>query len=173
MTTPLLCPVSHDRFVEDVRAIAAKIQADDWRPDCLIGIGRGGLVPGAYLSHALGMTLLSVDYSSRDFGFADELIHKLAYRTRQGEKLLVVDDINDSGRTIDQFRSALSRFGGVADNVRVAVLLNNIRSHATADYWSREIDRSTDKRWFVFPWEAMAPTETVVEAALEVPERLA
>jgi hypothetical protein len=172
MSGPELFPISHEVFVADVRAIAAKLAADNWSPDYLIGVGRGGLVPGAYLSHAVGMTLLSVDYSSQDFGFADELIHKLAYRTRQGEKLLVVDDINDSGRTIDQFRSALLRFGGVAKHVRVAVLLNNIRSSATADYWAREIDRSTDKRWFVFPWEAMAPTEVVVEAALEVPERL-
>ena len=173
MSTPELFPLDHDAFTADIRVIAAKVANDrDWQPTCLIGVGRGGLVPGAYLSHALGMTLLSVDYSSKDFGFADELIHKLAYRTRQGEKLLVGDDINDSGRTIEQLRSSLSRFGGIEDNVRVAVVLNNSRSAAKADYWSQEIDRDVDKRWFVFPWEAMAPSETLVEEALEVPERL-
>jgi xanthine phosphoribosyltransferase len=34
------------------------------------------------------------------------------------------------------------------------------------------IDRDVDKRWFVFPWEAVGKNETIVEEALSVPERL-
>lgn len=173
MSDPILVPISHDQFVDDVRTIAAQLDADDWQPDFLIGIGRGGLVPGAYLSHASGMTLLSVDYSSQVFAFAGELIRQLAAKSMDGKKLLIVDDINDSGTTIAQLRSALGEAGAVDGNIRVAVLLNNIRSVAHADYWAREIDRSTDKSWFVFPWEAMAPTETLIEDSAAVPERLA
>ena len=83
MSEPVLVPISHDQFVEDVRAIAAKLANDQWQPDFLIGVGRGGLVPGAYLSHASGMTLLSVDYSSQVFAFADELLRQLATRPGQ------------------------------------------------------------------------------------------
>lgn len=173
MSDPILVPISHDLFVEDVRAIAAKLASDEWQPDFLIGIGRGGLVPAAYLSHASGMTLLSVDYSSKVFAFADELIRQLAAKTQGGKRLLIVDDINDSGTTIAQLRAALGEAGAVEDNIRVAVLLNNIRSIAHADYWAREVDRSVDKSWFVFPWEAMAPTETLIEDSAAVPERLA
>ena len=60
----------------------------------------------------------------------------------------------------------------MTENIRVAVLLNNIRSNAKADYWAREIDRATDKSWFVFPWEAMAPKATLIEDSAAVPERL-
>lgn len=173
MSEPVLVPISHEQFVEDVRAIAAKLADDHWQPDFLIGVGRGGLVPGAYLSHASGMTLLSVDYSSQVFAFADELLRLLAAKSAMGKKLLIVDDINDSGTTISHLRTLLEKEGAVAENIRVAVLLNNIRSTATADYWAREIDRATDKSWFVFPWEAMAPTTTLIEDSAAVPERLA
>lgn len=173
MSEPVLVPISHDQFVDDVRTIAAKLASDHWQPDFLIGVGRGGLVPGAYLSHASGMTLLSVDYSSQVFAFADELLRQLANKSIDGKRLLIVDDINDSGSTIAQLRAALKAAGAVESNIRVAVLLNNVRSGATADYWAREIDRATDKSWFVFPWEAMAPTTTLIEDSAAVPERLA
>jgi hypoxanthine phosphoribosyltransferase len=173
MSSPELSPISHDQFVADVKALAAALAEDGWKPDYLIGVGRGGLVPAAYLSHASGMTLLSIDYSSKEFSFADELLHKLAEKTRAGQNLLIVDDINDSGKTIRELRRHLAEQGGIETHLRVAVLLNNIRSEAVADYWAREIDRDSDKRWFVFPWEAMAPASTIVEDSGAVPERLA
>jgi hypoxanthine phosphoribosyltransferase len=119
------------------------------------------------------MAMLSVDHSSGEAEFADELLVKLAARSKGGQRILIVDDINDSGTTIDHLRSAILGHGGTADEVRVAVLINNIRSRARVDYAASEIDRERDKRWFVFPWEAVAPRETLKEEAEEVPERLA
>ncbi|MGB3928112.1 MAG: phosphoribosyltransferase, partial [Sphingobium sp.] len=46
------------------------------------------------------------------------------------------------------------------------------RSRATVDYWAQMIDREEDKRWFVFPWEAVGTRDTIIEEALSVPERL-
>lgn len=173
MAAPLLVPIPYEQFVADVQAIAAAIEASDWQPDHIVGIGRGGLVPGAYLSHRTGISLLSVDHSSGVPGFADELLAKLAAQTREGIRILLIDDINDSGKTITTLRGAILAHGGAAENLRVAVLINNSRSPAAVDYRARTIDRATDKSWFVFPWEAMAPETTLVEEALEVPERLA
>jgi hypothetical protein len=42
-----------------------------------------------------------------------------------------------------------------------------------AEYHGSEIDRDRDKRWYVFPWEAVAPRSTLKVEALAVPERLA
>ena len=169
---PELFYLSHERFLADLEAVAQQIEADVWRPDFLVGIGRGGLVPAAYLSHRTGFPMLSVDHSSGEAGFADELLAKLAAKMRQGLNILIVDDINDSGTTIAFLRQAIAAYGGIADRLRVAVLINNLRSRAKADYWSEAIDRGEDKRWFVFPWEAVAPREELVIAAQEVPERL-
>lgn len=170
---PILAPISHDEFVSDILTIAERLEADDWHPDFLVGVGRGGLAPGSYLSHATGLALLSVDVSAQVERFGSDLLVEIAAKTRAGERLLIVDDINDSGKTIAKLRQQIADAGGVAENVRVAVLLNNVRSVAVAEYWAREIDRSSDKRWFVFPWEAMARRETLVAESAAVPERLA
>ena len=100
-------------------------------------------------------------------------MEKLAVATREGRTILLVDDINDSGGTIDALRKSLLDHGAVDECVRVAVLIDNLRSRAKVDYRSRTIDRATDKRWFVFPWEAMAERRTLLEEAESVPERLA
>jgi len=173
MTDPELAYIPYPEFVADVHAVAEALQRDGWRPDHIVGIGRGGLVPAVYLSHRTGISLLSVDYSSGVPSFAEELMENLAAATREGRTILLVDDINDSGRTIEALRKSLLDHGAVAECARVAVLIDNVRSTARVDYRSRTIDRSSDKRWFVFPWEAMAERRTLLEEAEAVPERLA
>ena len=173
MTAPTFAPISYERFLADVEAVAQALAAEDWVPDFLVGIGRGGLVPAAYLSHRTGIALLSVDHSSGEVGFADELLDKLAAKIRDGQRLLIVDDINDSGKTIAHLRGAIAAKSGRPEGLRVAVLVDNVRSQAKADYRGSRIDRSRDKSWFVFPWEALGTPEKLAADAAEVPERLA
>lgn len=175
MTTgqPVLNIIPQDRFVADVQALAAALEAGGWRPDFIVGIGRGGLVPATYLSHRTGIAMLSIDQSARVPGFADDLLTRLAAMSAAGRRLLLVDDINDSGGTLLHLRETLQARGGDPANARVAVLISNDRSRATVDYCARTIDRATDKRWYVFPWESLAPVAALVEEARDVPERLA
>lgn len=170
---PDLHYVPYETFLSDLQEIARQVEAGGWTPDFLVGVGRGGLVPAAYLSHRLGITLLSVDHSSGDAAFADELLAKLAVKSREGSRILIVDDINDTGSTLFYLREVLARHGCSEPHIRVAVLVNNVRSKARAEYAGTHIDRSADKRWFVFPWEAMAKADAIVEDAGAVPERLA
>lgn len=170
---PNLSYISYERFVADVQAIARELEGDRWRPDFLVGIGRGGLIPAAYLSHRTGIPMLSVDHSSKVAGFADELLVKLAGMSMAGQRILFVDDINDSGATLAYLHENMLRHGAGPGNHRFAVLINNLRSSAVTDYSSRTIDRAADKDWYVFPWESVAPPEVLVDEALSVPERLA
>lgn len=171
---PIFTPVSHERFVADIQALAAALAADDgWAPTFLIGIGRGGLVPAVYLSHATGLPTLSCDLSSQVKDFADEVLVRLAARTRNGERLLFVDDINDSGSTIGLLRAALAAAGAGEGMVRLATLIDNAVSAQRVDYAAQTIDRTVTKDWYVFPWEAMAPAATIAGDADEVPERIA
>jgi xanthine phosphoribosyltransferase len=171
--SPVFHHVPYDTFLADLEAIATQVEEGGWRPDFLVGVGRGGLVPAAYLSHRTGITMLSVDHSSGDAAFADELLEKLAAKSREGSRILIVDDINDSGTTIAYLRDVLVSHGCSEPNIRVAVLINNSRSKARVEYAGSHIDRGEDKRWYVFPWEAVAPPESLAEDAAEVPERLA
>ena len=170
---PTLFYIPYERFLEEVETLARAIEGDAWQPDFLVGIGRGGLVPAAYLSHRTGLQMLSVDHSSGEVGFADELLDKLAAKIAAGLNVLIVDDINDSGGTIQYLRAAIDAKVTRPEGLRVAVLVHNVRSRAKAEYHGSEIDRDRDKRWYVFPWEAVAPRETLKVEALAVPERLA
>jgi len=173
MAQPELYYVPYEAFLRDLEAIAGQLEADSWKPDFLVGVGRGGLVPAAYLSHRTGITMLSVDHSSGDAAFADELLEKLAAKSREGSRILIVDDINDSGSTLAYLREVLVGHGCSQPHIRVAVLVNNVSSKARVEYAGTHIDRARDKRWFVFPWEAVAPRDNLFEDAAEVPERLA
>ena len=173
MSQPNLAYIPYDDFLADVKTVCAAVRSGDWSPDYVVGIGRGGLVPGAYLSHSTGIAMLSIDHSSKVYGFADELLVKLAHQTAEGDRILFVDDINDSGSTLTYLLDAMRAHGADMANARVAVLINNVRSQAQVHYWSREIDRSVTKDWFVFPWEAMQERDALIEEAEEVPERLA
>jgi hypoxanthine phosphoribosyltransferase len=171
---PTFTPIAHDAFVADVQALAAAL-ADDagWRADYIIGIGRGGLVPAVFLSHATGLPTLSCDLSSNVKDFADDVLIRLAARARAGERLLFVDDINDSGRTIGLLRGKLAEAGAPAAHIRFATLIDNVVSAQRVDYRARTIDRTVTKDWYVFPWEAVAPRAAIEEDAAAVPERTA
>ncbi|MGH6615133.1 phosphoribosyltransferase [Sphingomonas sp.] len=166
--------IPQEQFVADIRTLAGKLDSDAaWRPTFIIGIGRGGLVPAVFLSHATGLPMLSVDFSSQVEDFADAPLVRLAARTREGERLLFLDDINDTGRTIANLRHALAEAGAVPGSIRFATLMDNVRSTQRIEYHAREIDRSVTKDWFIFPWEAVAPDVAIALDAAAVPERTA
>ena len=169
----IFTPIPQEAFVAAVLDLAAQLARDAWKPAFIIGVGRGGLVPAVFLSHATGLPSLSVDYSSQTQDFADEPLARLAARTRGGEQLLFVDDINDSGRTIGHLRSKLAAAGATDGAIRFATLLDNVSSAQRVDYHARQIDRRTTKDWFVFPWEAVAPDAALADDAAAVPERIA
>jgi hypoxanthine phosphoribosyltransferase len=170
---PIFTLIPHEEFEAQVKAIAAALKASGWTPSFIIGIGRGGLAPAVYLSHATGLPMLSVDHSSKVEDFSDAPLIRLAARTREGERLLFVDDINDSGATIGKLRAALATAGAARDHVRFATLLDNKRSSEVVDYRAEVIDRDERKDWFVFPWEAVAPQSSLDSDAAEVPDRIA
>lgn len=170
---PELHYIPQDTFLEQVGQLARLVDRVVERPDYVVGVGRGGLVPAVYISHQLHLPMLSIDHSAKVPGFADELLDTIAARSAAGTRFLFIDDINDTGGTIAHIRNLLASHGGDEDRLRFAVLINNQRSRAAVDHWAASIDRERDKRWFVFPWEAVEDRASLVDAARAVPERLA
>ncbi len=173
MTTPTLTPIRQEDFLAAIDTLADTLRTDDWRAQLLVGVGRGGLVPAVFLSHATGLPMVSIDFSTPIPEFNAALIATLARRTRDGERLVFVEDINDSGRTIAAIREQLAAEGADAGNVRFAVLVDNQVSDQRIEYRWRQIDRTVTKDWFVFPWEAVAPQTAILDDAAEVPDRIA
>jgi len=166
-----------------VHDIIRAVNADNWRPDYIVGLTRGGLVPAVMLSHYLDVPMHALKVSLRDGDHGPESNAWMAedafgwieggYRglggdgafdfTMHAKNILIVDDINDTGATLNWIRkdwqsSCLpdnSRWENVfGNNVRFAVLINNEASEFTdVDYVGMSINKLEEPIWCVFPWE--------------------
>ncbi len=54
-------------LAKDTNEICALIEKDDFVPDVIVGISRGGLIPGVMISHKLNIPFKPVHASTRDF----------------------------------------------------------------------------------------------------------
>ena len=128
--------------------IEDKLVHDMFIPDIILGVNRGGLIPGVYLSHRLNRPHEVLDVRLRDHT-AESNFDNLHRAVTLGKKILIMDDINDTGAT----------FQHIADNciydsrIRYAAVINNRPSPFEVNYWGYEIDKSVNDQWVVFTWE--------------------
>ncbi|MFO7953182.1 phosphoribosyltransferase [Thioalkalivibrio sp.] len=154
MAEPSRMPVQLITVDEVVRAaddLARQVLASDFRPDCIVAIARGGFMPARFLCDFLHVhKLLSLKVEHYTSG-AREKQHAavtvpLAGDVR-GERVLLVDDVNDSGDTLAAARPHLEGFGPVA--VRTAVLHEKATTSCRADFRSQAVQ---EWRWILYPW---------------------
>lgn len=138
-----------------VRELATLVADSSFRPDILVAVARGGLIPGGGLSYALGVKLtdaINVEfYTDVEETLPDPVLlaPHLDLDSIKGRQILVVDDVADSGRTLALVLALIQQHGAEA---RSAVLYSKPRSEVIPDYVWRETDR-----WIVFPWSAEPP----------------
>ena len=125
--------------------------------DCIIALGRGGLIPGANLSYKLNITNLhNLGISTRldDGKYIDTLVYQRPGPDlfNKKSKILVVDDINDSGRTFTAVQSILeSEYNIDNDNVLYASLIKRDGTEFNNNIISGNILHTT--LWLQFPWD--------------------
>ncbi|WP_037362272.1 phosphoribosyltransferase [Nakamurella lactea] len=151
-----------DRFGQACRELAEQVAASDFDPEILIAVARGGLLPGGGLSYALGIKLtdaINVEfYTDVHETLPDPVLLAPLLDTDSiaGKRLLVVDDVADSGRTLALVLDLLREHGAVA---RSAVLYAKPHSEVAPDFVWRRTDQ-----WIVFPWSAEPPVTAVPTA---------
>ena len=139
-----------------INCIADQIQHKRIKFDSIIALGRGGLIPGAALSYKLGiLDLHNLGISTRqdDGKYIDTLVYQKPESINKKSKILVVDDINDSGRTFTSVKSILqSEYGIDGNNIHFASL---IKRNSTEFKDSNTISGNTvyTTSWLVFPWD--------------------
>jgi hypoxanthine phosphoribosyltransferase len=142
-------------FGTAVRELATLVADSSFRPEILVAVARGGLIPGGGLSYALGVKLtdaINVEfYTDVEETLPDPVLlaPHLDTESIRGRRILVVDDVADSGRTLALVLDLLQEHGAEA---RSAVIYGKSRSVVTPDYVWRQTDQ-----WIVFPWSAEPP----------------
>tara|TARA_R110000868_G_scaffold390868_1_gene660700 strand:- start:11 stop:433 length:423 start_codon:yes stop_codon:yes gene_type:complete len=112
---------------EQIDAIGEKLEAIG-KPEFVTGVPRGGLIPAVLISHKFRIPFIGLEA-------AKTLPGKLK------KNILVIDDISDSGNTLEQINR---------HNFILATLAVRHSSNFTPTFYGEVIK---DDRWIVFPWE--------------------
>lgn len=153
---------SYDNMVADLKRIINMITIADWQPDLIIGLTRGGLVPAVMMSHYYNVPLVPINLSLRDFkNDYESVLVELnqitpKYFNGKYENILVVDDILDSGDTLDE----LSRIFMLLDkdaklDIKYATLFYNTSNEKkfVPNFYGQPIDKQIEAPWIIFPFE--------------------
>jgi hypoxanthine phosphoribosyltransferase len=131
--------------------LARQLRASGYQPDRVIAIARGGLIPARLVCDHLDFQVLD----------SIRVQHYLAGASRQPEatlsypfctditglRILLVDDVNDSG---DSLEVAVSYLQGLhPGEIRTAVMHQKTSTHFPIDYYAKKIVKW---RWLIYPW---------------------
>jgi hypoxanthine phosphoribosyltransferase len=148
--------VSWDDYNTLVERLALQVHESGWRFNQIICIARGGLRVGDVLSriYELPLAILSTTSYTADGGTTQgELIiaeHMTMTSPRLGDRVLLADDLVDSGHTLAAVREQLPlRFPHMTD-IRTAVVWYKARSVFKPDYY---VDYLADDPWIHQPFE--------------------
>jgi len=153
--------VSWNEIYEMLLSLADKIKQDKFEPDILVGVCRGGWIPACIFSDLLQKTQLASVKVEFYTGIAkakrEPMITQPVSAPVDGKKVLVIDDIVDTGKSIDVVKWHIRELK--AKEVKIATLYRKPWSKTVPDYYEKETDK-----WIIFPWEIK---ETVISLTKE------
>ncbi|MWB98820.1 phosphoribosyltransferase [Agromyces seonyuensis] len=144
-----------DEFGGAARELAADVLASGFRPDIVIAIARGGLLIAGAISYALGTKScgsINVEfYTDIEETLPEPVLlpPALDAPALAGKKVLLVDDVSDSGRTLEKVVGILAEADAETKSL---TLYTKSRTVLRPDFSWRETDD-----WIVFPWSALPP----------------
>ena len=156
-------------FAAASRELATRVRGSGFHPDVVIAIARGGLLLAGAVSYALGTKncgSINVEfYTGIDERLPEPVLSApmLDAPALAGKRVLLVDDVSDSGHTLALVMRLL---GETAMEVRTATLYTKPRTVHVPDFTWRETDK-----WIVVPWSALAPVAGAPDSS--APETLA
>jgi hypothetical protein len=136
---------------------------DGFEPDLIIGLSKGALVPAAILSDRLGVEcrVVGVRYYKNiyDVEKTPEIVQYIP-DSLDGKKILIVDDVSDTGQTLKFIKKYVVEKG--ANEIKTCTLHYKPWSVFKPDYYVEET-----RTWIIYPWE-MNETVRYLAKKLEV-----
>jgi hypoxanthine phosphoribosyltransferase len=126
--------------------LAKDVSASGFDPQCVLGVALGGVIPASIISVFLRRPLQTIrvkHYNGRKRLFCPEIVHEPDFVPQTS--VLVVDDIIDSGGTLEKVRDFLDSRGVI--DVRFATLHKKPSASFEPDWC---VDVVTE--WVDYPW---------------------
>lgn len=143
--------VSLDRVYSLAWEVARAIRVSGFEPELVVAVARGGFIPARLLCDFLGLhdlaSLQVRHYSAGAHKKAEARVVAPLNRDVSGLRVLVVDDVNDTGETLVEVQRLLAEAG--ARDVRTAVLDEKETSKVRVDFCARRIERW---HWILYEW---------------------
>lgn len=138
-------PVSWDQLHRDSRALAWRLMNEEWR--AIVSVTRGGLVPAAIVARELGVRIIDTacvaSYDDKDQGNVTILKPADPKVCGDGENVLIVDDLVDTGRTARVVRKMLPK-------AHFATVYAKPEGRPLVDTFITEVSQDT---WIYLPWD--------------------
>jgi len=159
---PDLLHISWNKLQHLVQSLAQIIQEDNFHPDILIAISRGGFIPARILCDQLGiqkLTCIQIEYYKGINNVKKEpnLIFPLNADIN-GLHVLIVDDVSDSGTSMIAAIDHIKNQG--AKTVKTSSIHIKPWTEYIPDYYSEKVDK-----WIIYPWE-------IIESLNELTQKL-
>lgn len=138
--------------------LAHAVKADqDWQPDIIVTMAKGGLIPSRLLAKALNISrILSYGisfYNENDQKEVDPVIYQGLSDCKKylvNKKILLVDDISDTGESFMSCMEHLKELGVYRDSIRSCSLYYKKQSRIKPTYCFSVLNNDV---WVYFPWE--------------------
>ena len=151
---------SWDKIYELLLNLSSKIRKSNFKSDVIVGISRGGWPPARIMSDLLENPELANVKAEFYLGVAktksEPVITQPVSVSVHGKKILVVDDVADTGKSLRLVRLHLKEQG--ATDVKIATIYYKPWSVVTPDWYERKTSH-----WIIFPWERKETVRNVVK----------
>ena len=151
---------SWDQIYELLLNLASRVRKDGFKPDIIAGVSRGGWLPARVMSDLLEYPRLANVAAEFYVGVAETkskpVITQKVSVSVKGKKVLVVDDVADTGESLRLVRSHLEEQG--TTEVKTATIYYKPWSVIIPDYYEKETSS-----WIIFPWERKETVRKTVE----------
>ena len=142
---PRTFPVSWEELHRDSRALAWRLlERGPWKG--LVAVTRGGMVPAAVVARELEIRLIDTVCISTYEDHSQGSVNVLKRVDGDGEGLLIVDDLVDTGVTAKAVRAMLPK-------AHFATVYAKPAGRPLVDTYVTEVSQDT---WILFPWDMEA-----------------
>ncbi|WP_378944354.1 xanthine phosphoribosyltransferase [Paracoccus sp. R86501] len=137
--------ISWDQLHRDARALAWRMEEQEWR--AVLAVTRGGLVPAMIVARELDIrtidTISVKSYHKQEQSGLTVLKKPDPELMGDGDGILVVDDLVDSGRTLELIREMYPK-------AHMATVYAKPKGKPMVNSYVTEVSQDT---WIYFPWD--------------------